>query len=136
VLDIGARPVRLDEEHKALYHAAAVFASNYLVAVAALAEGLFARAGLDDGLARFLPLSRASIDNVEALGAPAALTGPAARGDAGTIARNLEALAAAAPEAIPAYVALARVALDLAEDGARLEPQDRSRVEEVLARWT
>ncbi|MEX2274075.1 MAG: DUF2520 domain-containing protein [Actinomycetota bacterium] len=136
VRDIGSNPVRLDEEHKALYHAAAVFASNYLVVMTALAEDLFARAGLDDGLERFLPLSRATLDNVAALGPQAALTGPVARGDAGTVARNLEALAIAAPDAIPAYVVLARVALDLAERGKRLGPQERGRVDEVLARWT
>jgi predicted short-subunit dehydrogenase-like oxidoreductase (DUF2520 family) len=72
---------------------------------------------------------------VEAMGAERALTGPAVRGDAGTIGRNLEALSAAAPDAIPAYVALAAVALDLAEHAGRLPPDGRRRVEEVLDRW-
>jgi predicted short-subunit dehydrogenase-like oxidoreductase (DUF2520 family) len=136
VRDLGAVPVRIDEEHKALYHAAAVFASNYLVAVSALAEDLFVRAGVDDALERFLPLSRATLDNVAALGSETALTGPAVRGDAGTVARNLEALRAAAPDAGPAYVALARVALGLGERSGRLTPSARARVEEELDRWT
>ncbi|MEX0755403.1 MAG: DUF2520 domain-containing protein [Actinomycetota bacterium] len=132
---LGAVPVRVDEDRKALYHAAAVFASNYLVTITALAEDLFVRAGLEDALERFLPLSRATLDNVAQLGPAWALTGPAVRGDAGTVRRNLEALAAAAPDAVPAYVALARVALDLGARSGRLAPDERLGVEEVLEPW-
>ncbi|MGQ0669086.1 MAG: Rossmann-like and DUF2520 domain-containing protein [Actinomycetota bacterium] len=134
-VDVGARPFRLADEMKPLYHAAAVFASNYVVAVAALAEELFAAAGVPDR-DLFMPLWRATIDNVTELGPVAALTGPAVRGDAGTVAKNLEALRRNAPEAIEPYVALARVALSLAERSGRLTPKDRARVEEVLERWT
>jgi predicted short-subunit dehydrogenase-like oxidoreductase (DUF2520 family) len=134
--DAGARPFRLPEEARPLYHAAAVFASNYLVTVVALAERLFREAGIEDPAPLYLPLVRATLDNLEAIGAERALTGPAVRGDAGTIERNLEALSAAAPDAIRAYVALAGVALDLAEDAGRLSPEGRSRVEEALARWS
>jgi predicted short-subunit dehydrogenase-like oxidoreductase (DUF2520 family) len=133
--DAGARAFRLDDNVKSLYHAAAVFASNYLVAVTAEAEELFKAAGLPEPNELFMPLVRASLDNVASLGPEAALTGPAARGDAGTVARNLEALAANSPQAIPSYVALARVALDLAEHSGRLAPEERAKVEEVLARW-
>jgi predicted short-subunit dehydrogenase-like oxidoreductase (DUF2520 family) len=133
--DVGGRPFRLPDDAKPLYHAAAVFASNYLVTVSALAEELFAAAGVGDPLAAFLPLSRATLDNVERLGPAAALTGPALRGDAGTVARNLEALGAAAPGAVAAYVELAGVALDLGERSGRLDPERRRDVEEVLARW-
>lgn len=136
VRDIGAVPVRIDDDRTALYHAAAVFASNYVVAVTAVAEDLFVRAGLDEPLERFLPLTRATVDNVAALGPEAALTGPAVRGDAGTIRRNLEALAAAAPGVIPTYVALARVALDLGEQAGRLSAADRARVDAELDRWS
>ncbi|HXF73347.1 MAG TPA: DUF2520 domain-containing protein, partial [Actinomycetota bacterium] len=134
--DLGARAIRLADREKPLYHAAAVFASNYLVATQALAEELFRRAGLAEPLEAFLPLSRATLDNVAAMGPGRALTGPAVRGDAGTVARNLEALGERAPEAIPAYVALARAALDLAVRAGRLDDAGRARVEEVLARWT
>ena len=83
-----------------------------------------------------LPLLRATVDNIERLGPAEALTGPAVRGDAGTVAKNLHALSQVAPEAVPAYVALARVALDLATSSGRLSVQGRERVEGVLARWT
>ncbi|MEX0992269.1 MAG: Rossmann-like and DUF2520 domain-containing protein [Actinomycetota bacterium] len=135
-VDAGGRPFRLPDEVKGLYHAAAVFASNYLIAVTAEAENLFKAAGLPDPKELFMPLARASFENAMAVGPEAALTGPAARGDAGTVARNLEALADRAPDAIPAYVALARVALDLAQHADRVTDPQRAAVEEVLARWT
>ncbi len=111
--DVGGRSFRLADEAKPIYHAAAVFASNYLVAITALAEELFSDAGMPEPAELFLPLQRATLDNVATMGPTAALTGPAVRGDAGTVAANLEALAKYAPQAVPAYIALADVALDL-----------------------
>ncbi len=135
-VDAGGRPFRLPDEVKPLYHAAAVFASNYLVATQAAAEELYLAAGLPDPLGLFLPLSRATLENVKALGPAGALTGPAVRGDAGTLVRNLEAIAAHRPRLVPAYVAMARVSLDLAERAGRLSEGERTAVEEVLAKWT
>jgi predicted short-subunit dehydrogenase-like oxidoreductase (DUF2520 family) len=134
--DLGGRPFRLPQTARHLYHAAAVFASNHVVASIGRAEQLFAVAGIGEAADALLPLVRATVDNVGRLGPGAALTGPAVRGDAGTIARNLDALAAAAPDAVAAYVAMAREALALAVDAGRLGPEGRARVEEVLARWT
>jgi predicted short-subunit dehydrogenase-like oxidoreductase (DUF2520 family) len=134
--DVGAHPFRLPEERKPLYHAAAVFCSNYLVAVEGLAERLFRAAGLSNPVQMFAPLAEASLANALRHGPAAALTGPAARGDVGTIRRNLEALAERAPDAVPAYVALAGAALDLAEDAGRLSPRGRAKVEEVLGDWS
>jgi predicted short-subunit dehydrogenase-like oxidoreductase (DUF2520 family) len=74
--------------------------------------------------------------NLARTGPAEALTGPAVRGDAGTIARNLEALAATAPWAVDAYVEMARVTLDLAVRGGRLPQDRRATVDEVLARWS
>jgi len=133
--DVGGRPFRLADEAKPLYHAAAVFASNYLVATTALAEELFRKAGMDQPVQLFMPLQRATLENIANMGAALALTGPAVRGDAGTVARNLEVVARHAPEAVPPYVAMADVALDLAERSGRLSPQERAAVQEVLARW-
>jgi predicted short-subunit dehydrogenase-like oxidoreductase (DUF2520 family) len=133
--DVGGRSFRLADEAKPIYHAAAVFASNYLVAVTALADELFRDAGMREPAELFLPLQRATLDNVAALGPTAALTGPAVRGDAGTVAANLEALAKHAPQAVPAYVALADVALDIAHRSGRLSIAGKAAVEEVLDPW-
>jgi predicted short-subunit dehydrogenase-like oxidoreductase (DUF2520 family) len=132
--DLGGRPFRLADEHRALYHAAAVFASNYLVAVSGAAVELFEAAGVPDARSAMRPLQAATLDNVQRLGPPDALTGPAVRGDAGTIDRNLAAVSGAAPALVPAYVTLCRTAMDVA--GARLSDDGRRAVEEVLGRWS
>ncbi len=133
--DAGGRPFRIRSEDKPLYHAAAVFASNYLTTVEAIAERLFAAAGVQDTRSAMGPLAIATLSNVIRQGPAAALTGPVVRGDVGTIERNLEALKQGAPEAIPAYVALARAALGIADQDGSLPWQDVKRVEEVLRRW-
>jgi predicted short-subunit dehydrogenase-like oxidoreductase (DUF2520 family) len=133
--DAGGRPFRLADEAKPLYHAAAVFASNYLVTVTAIAHELERTAGVGDPSAILAPLQSATLANVERVGPADALTGPAVRGDAQTVDRNLHALAEWAPEAVRPYVALADLALELAERSGRLRPEGREAVEEVLARW-
>ncbi len=133
--DAGGRPFRIADDLKPLYHAAAVFASNYLVTVTAIAAELERSAGLHDPLDALGPLQAATLANVERVGPAAALTGPAVRGDAVTVRRNLEALAKHAPEAVRPYVALADLALGLAERSGRLQAHGRGAVEEELARW-
>ena len=134
--DLGGRPFRLADDDRALYHAAAVFASNYLIATTWIAEELLGLAGVPDPAAALAPLQQATMANVTGEGPGRALTGPAVRGDAGTIERNLDALARSAPWAVGAYVEMARVALDLAVRSGRLTPAERGGVDEVLARWT
>ena len=134
--DLGGDPFRLADELRPLYHAAAVFASNYLVTASAIAESLFAAAGVADPARAMAPLQRASLEHVERLGPAHALTGPAVRGDAGTVRRNLEALQRHAPELVPAYVAMAAATLDLAERSGRLPAGSRAEMEGVLAAWS
>jgi predicted short-subunit dehydrogenase-like oxidoreductase (DUF2520 family) len=134
--DLQGRPFRLADDRRPLYHAAAVFASNYLVVLSAVAETLFAAAGVPDPAAAMAPLRRATLDNVERLGPARALTGPVARGDAGTIRLHLETLKQHAPDVVPAYVAMARATIDLAERAGRLEANARAEVEDVLAAWS
>jgi len=133
--DMGGVPFRLQDQARPLYHAAAVFASNYLVAVSAVAADLFAAAGIEDPAAVMLPLQRATLENIQRLGPGTALTGPAVRGELTTIERNLAALRASRPEAVAPYVALCRVATQLGLDAGRLAPDDATAVEEVLASW-
>jgi predicted short-subunit dehydrogenase-like oxidoreductase (DUF2520 family) len=132
--DLGGRPFRLPDAQRPLYHAAAVFASNYLVAVSGAADALFSRAGVPEALAAMRPLQEATLTNVHRLGPRAALTGPAVRGDAKTIDRNLSAIAAADPELVAPYVALCRAAMVVAGD--RVPASSRPAIEEVLARWS
>ena len=95
------------------YHAAAVIASNYLVALLHLAARQLQPLGLGEpaGVRALLPLVRGTLDNVERLGLPAALTGPIARGDADTVRLHLARLS---PEDRILYCALGREALRVA----------------------
>jgi predicted short-subunit dehydrogenase-like oxidoreductase (DUF2520 family) len=133
---LGAIPFRLAEESKALYHAAAVFCSNYLVVVEGMAEELFRMAGVEDPAVIMQPLARAAFEATMERGAAAALTGPAARGDVRTVVRTLEELESHARGAAQAYAVLAREAARLAEIGGKLTVGARRRLEEVLDRWT
>jgi predicted short-subunit dehydrogenase-like oxidoreductase (DUF2520 family) len=134
--DLGGRPFRLSTEYRALYHAAAVLGSNDVVTLSALALDALGRAGVPDPAAALAPLQVATVENVHDLGPGDALTGPAVRGDAGTIDANLAALSAALPAAVASYVVLCRATVDLALAAGRLEPGRRAAVEEVLDRWS
>lgn len=103
--DVGARPVRLRTGRKALYHAAAVLAAGHVTALVDMSLEAMRSAGLgeDEARAAVLPLVRGAIANVAAAGTVEALTGPFARGDEGTIARNRAALAALDPEIAAVY---------------------------------
>ena len=90
VAALDGRSFVVADDERALYHAAASVASNHLVVLLGQVERLAAGAGVP--FSAFLPLIRASIDSVEALGSRRALTGPAARGDDETIERHLRAL--------------------------------------------
>lgn len=109
----GLRPVPLSAQAKPLWHAAAVLACNDLVALLHLADRLLvAAAGVPEGISVLLPLVRRTLDNVQSVGLPAALTGPVARGDEGSIARHRAALTPH-PEALAAYDALTAAARSL-----------------------
>ena len=91
---IGAKLVPVNAEFKTVYHAAAVFASNYLVTVLDTAVEAYAKAGIprEDALKLMEPLVRGTVDNVFRLGTTDALTGPIARGDTATVVRQYRAV--------------------------------------------
>ncbi len=109
---LGLRTVRVAPEDRALYHAAASMASNFLITLEAEAERLAAEAGVGRDL--LAPLVRASVENWASLGPRRALTGPVARGDEATVARQREALAERAPEALELFDALVDATRSLA----------------------
>ena len=121
-LTVGGRPFRLKEEHRALYHAAATMASNYLVGLEHSAERLFELAGMSEGtaLTAFLPLVRGAVDNIAAQGTVDALTGPLSRGDRETVAAHLSALAASAPEMLDLYRVLGAATLEIVRERGQL----------------
>jgi predicted short-subunit dehydrogenase-like oxidoreductase (DUF2520 family) len=93
---LGMRATTVADEDRAAYHAAASIASNFLVTLEGAAERLAATAGVDREL--LAPLVRASVEDWIRLGAERALTGPIARGDEATVARQREAVAERLPD--------------------------------------
>jgi len=129
--ELGMRPFRLSGKQKAIYHAGAVFASNYFVVVEAIAQRLLRHAGLSDAEAwqALRPLVEGTFENLIRLEPKDALTGPVARGDEATIRRHVESLTR--DDAL-LYRALGRAALELAEKGG-MDEATAARVAQALA---
>ena len=113
---IGARCFALAPEHKLLYHAGAVFASNFVPVLQAVANQLWEQSAVPPDVAAHLnaTLLQNVVDNIQALGPAAALTGPAARGDVALVKRQGEAVAEWNATAGDAYRALSQLAAQLA----------------------
>jgi predicted short-subunit dehydrogenase-like oxidoreductase (DUF2520 family) len=114
---LGMRAVEIAENDRAAYHAAASIASNFLVTLEAAAERLAATTGAPRDL--LAPLVRATVENWAEQGGERALTGPIARGDEATVARQRAAIAERAPDLLDLYDALAAATRDLAGTRAR-----------------
>ncbi|KLU62031.1 Rossmann-like domain protein [Peptococcaceae bacterium CEB3] len=113
--DLGGIAHRLKSEDKVLYHAGAVMASNYLVALASQAVELFNLAGINsrEALSALLPLMAGTLRNLEVSGLPAALTGPLARGDIEVVSRHLSRMPGPIAEV---YKVLGMRALETAQE--------------------
>jgi predicted short-subunit dehydrogenase-like oxidoreductase (DUF2520 family) len=109
---LGMRVKLVPRDQRALYHAAASMASNFLITLEGAAERLGSAIGLEREA--LVPLVRATVDNWARQGARAALTGPIARGDVATAARQREAVADSAPDMLPLWDALASATRELA----------------------
>jgi predicted short-subunit dehydrogenase-like oxidoreductase (DUF2520 family) len=131
VIEMGGEPVFIAEENRALYHAALAFAANNLVTLVAEAARLLHAAGAETPNRMLAPLLGAALDNALRFG-DAGLTGPVARGDGGTVAAHVAAISAADPDALPAYLALARLTADRALAAGLLSAGDAERLLDVL----
>lgn len=131
VMEIGGDPMWVPEESRALYHAALANGANHLVALVAQTLELLEMAGVAEPPELVRPLLGAALDNALDLG-DVALTGPVARGDAGTVAAHLEALSEAAPQARAAYVAMARLTADRALAAGQLSASAAESLLDVL----
>lgn len=114
-----------------IYHAAAVFASNYIIALADTAIRLFQEAGVPPEAApeAVRSLMHGTLDNLEHLGVTSALTGPVARGDVDTVRMHLARLSA---DDRQVYCALGRRTLAIAR-GAGLTDERADELERLLA---
>lgn len=134
VADLKGVPLGITAERKTLYHAAAVAASNYFVAVMGLAMELNKAAGLPDELAcdALLPLVKGTLSNISVQGIPDALTGPIARGDVATVSAHIEALKGVTPEFLPLYRCLGRYTVELAQAKKSISRQVATELMDLL----
>ncbi|MCO1337842.1 oxidoreductase [Kocuria polaris] len=106
VVEMGAEPVVIADADRVTYHAALAHASNHLVTLAGQAAQLLNEVGVEHPDRLLGPLMRASLENALASG-EGALTGPVARGDAGTVAQHVEALEDVDDDVRTAYTSMA-----------------------------
>jgi predicted short-subunit dehydrogenase-like oxidoreductase (DUF2520 family) len=132
---IGGVPVRLAPGSKAAYHAAAVLAAGGVVALLDTIRDIARVMGLDEAgaLAIYLPLLEQTVENARTLGVARALTGPATRGDAGTISAHVAAIRAGAPDTLDVYRALLLRDVRIAHDRGALSPEAADRLRTALA---
>jgi predicted short-subunit dehydrogenase-like oxidoreductase (DUF2520 family) len=127
---LGARPKHVGDAQRAAYHAAAVFASNFVDVVVAEAVGLLAKVGWSEkeSLDALIPLVEGAVSTIRSRGPVKALTGPIRRGDAETVERHLGVM-----DDPDLYRMLALVALGIAQQ-AGLDPAAAERTRRALTR--
>ena len=126
-----AKALPIPSQERALYHAAAVFASNYLVTVLAAAEDLFSKWTGEPSAAReaIMPLVNGTLANFTKLGGAKALTGPIARGDSQTISQHLQVIP---EELLQFYKNLGLQTLALAEQNGNLTDEEKGKINFLL----
>ena len=131
---LGGRMLTFQPRDRALYHAALCVLSNYLVTIADLGLGMLEMSGLsrEDALRAIVPLVEGTVENIAALDAPGALTGPIARGDAATVERHLEALATFPREVRRLYCELGHHAVRVARRKGTLSSGDALHIVQML----
>jgi predicted short-subunit dehydrogenase-like oxidoreductase (DUF2520 family) len=119
---------------KVLYHAAAVFACNYLVTLVKLALDLWQDFGVPskEATRALLPLLNGTINNIENIGLPDCLTGPVARGDSGTIMKHLSAIEARSPALLTTYKELGYQTIPIALAKGKVNEQKAEEMKSLL----
>ncbi len=132
--DLEATSLTIKTDAKTLYHAAAVVASNYLVALQDLAFKLLQISGIPEKRAFQVlgPLINGTLSNIEKVGTVKALTGPIARGDAETVKKHVDEIGSMAPEFLTLYRTLGRYTVTIAESGGNLSKEQVRRLFQIL----
>ena len=126
--------IELTASDKVAYHAAAVFAGNYLVTLVKLATDLWQTFSVPPPQATqaLLPLLRGALSSIDTVGIPQCLTGPIARGDTGTIKKHLDALQKVAPTLLPTYKELGLQTIPMALAKGRINEQQARELRTIL----
>jgi predicted short-subunit dehydrogenase-like oxidoreductase (DUF2520 family) len=134
--DLGGNWIKLEAGAKAAYHAAAVMVSNYTVTLVKMAGDLWESFGIsrEESIHALLPLLKGTLNNIDNLGIPDALTGPVARGDSGTVRMHLETLKNTAPDVLAAYSELGLQTIPVALAKGKISKNQAQEIENLLKR--
>ena len=132
VVEMGGEPEWVPEAVRPLYHTALAHGSNHLVTLVAQAMEILSDAGVAEPGRMLGPLLGAALDNALRSG-DAALTGPVARGDAGTVRKHVQQLRATSPQVLESYRAMARATADRALANGMLKAEAAEALLDVLA---
>ena len=132
---LDGNSIELKAEDKVAYHAAAVFACNYLVTLVKLATDLWQTFSIpsEQATKALLPLIRGTLHNIETIGIPNCLTGPIARGDTGTIDKHLKTLEEKTPELLSSYKELGRQTVPVALAKGKIDKKQARELEAMLS---
>jgi len=133
--DIGANLLPIVAEHKTLYHAASVIASNYLVALQEMSILTFEKAGIDREAAMSIlqPIVTGTVENVFSLGTSEALTGPIARGDHEVVSAQLIAMKDWDKDLATVYQLLGKLSVRLATEQGSAKPENLASLRRLLS---
>jgi len=131
---LGGHWIELGAGDKVIYHAAAVFACNYLITLIKLATDLWQTFNIPPQQATqaLLPLLRGTINNIDAMGIPKCLTGPIARGDTGTVRKHLNALQKVAPDLLTTYQELGLKTIPIALAKGKINQKQADELQAIL----
>lgn len=126
VSDLKGNVIKVPEDRKNMVHLACVLASNFMVTLLGSAIDILTRAGFaeDDARAMLKPIILTTVENITTMGAVDALSGPIARGDAGTLKNHLATIRHNCPELLDLYVSCARRTITIAEKKGKLSKED------------
>jgi predicted short-subunit dehydrogenase-like oxidoreductase (DUF2520 family) len=132
--DLGGTPLFISPDQKPLYHAAACFASNYLVSLMNTVESIYRVIGLNEKDAKkaYLPLVYGSLKNIEKSGSISSLTGPIARGDFGTIKKHISAINKNLPQYSSLYSSLGLITVKVAQKKGTLNARQAKAMNAIL----
>ena len=133
---LGARPIAIRTDAKTLYHASAVVASNYLVALIDFAFKLIGKAGVseNEALDVLKPLIDGTLENVKKFGVEKALTGPIARGDVATVDSHLQEIETKVPQLLELYKTLGSHTIGVARAGKIISESTEKSLADLVKR--
>jgi len=134
VRDLGGIPFLISSDQKQLYHAAACFASNYLVSLMNTVESIYQAIGINEKDAKkaYLPLVYGSLKNIDNSGSITSLTGPIARGDFGTIKKHITAINKNLPQYSSLYSSLGLITVKVAQQKGTLNARQAKTMNAIL----